>query len=260
MPDGTSRMSIITSGSCQKLYQFLSCSTWSQYTIVDAKYVVKMDSRLSLPHASFLSCGFTTGFYRSYFQSWRCWTGSTCNINMPNIRTRDRYVEVARVHRAAQIIGIDINKGKREKREAFGMTHYINPKAIGDKSISEMVKELTNGLGVDYSFECTRVSHLVNEALESTKVGVGKTTMLGAGTQKSMEIDFVSLLGCRTFKYSIFCGGKVQFDLPVVIDKCINKEIQKLDQLLTHEVQLNNINRAFDLLKEPENVKVLIQL
>ena len=104
MPDGTSRMSIITSGSCQKLYQFLSCSTWSQYTIVDAKYVVKMDSRLSLPHASFLSCGFTTGFgatwkeakvekrfYRSYFQSWRCWTGSKCNINMPNIRTRDRY-------------------------------------------------------------------------------------------------------------------------------------------------------------------------
>ena len=79
-------------------------------------------------------------------------------------------VEGARARGAAQIIGIDINKGKCEKREAFGMTHYINPKAIGDKSISEMVKELTNGLGVDYSFECTRVSHLVNEALESTKV------------------------------------------------------------------------------------------
>ena len=134
------------------------------------------------------------------------------------------------------------------------MTHYINPKAIGDISISEMVKELTNGRGVDYSFECTGVPDLVNEALETTKMvincpitqpssivfetatnsklsffpvicyqGVGKTIMLGAGTQKSMEIDFISLLGCRTFKYSIFGGVKVQSDLPIVIDKCINK-------------------------------------
>lgn len=66
MPDGTSRMSIAGggggSGGPLKLYHFLSCSTWSQYTVVDANYVVKIDSSLALPHASFLSCGFTTGF------------------------------------------------------------------------------------------------------------------------------------------------------------------------------------------------------
>ncbi|KAA8533448.1 hypothetical protein F0562_031118 [Nyssa sinensis] len=58
MPDGTSRMSI----GAQKLYHFLSCSTWSEYTVVDANYVVKIDSRIALPHASFISCGFATGF------------------------------------------------------------------------------------------------------------------------------------------------------------------------------------------------------
>lgn len=47
--------------------------------------------------------------------------------------------------------------------------------------------------------------------------------MLGAGTQKSLAINFVSLLGCRTFKYSVFGGVKVQSDLPIIIDKCINK-------------------------------------
>ncbi|XP_071929316.1 CYP enzymes assisting alcohol dehydrogenase-like [Coffea arabica] len=258
MPDGSSRMSIITSGGRQMLYQFLSCSTWSQYTIVDANYVVKMDSRLALPHASFLSCGFTTGFGATWKEA-KVEKGSTVAIFGLGAVGLGA-VEGARARGAAQIIGIDINKDKREKGEAFGMTHYINPKAIGDISISEMVKELTNGRGVDYSFECTGVPDLVNEALETTKMGVGKTIMLGAGTQKSMEIDFISLLGCRTFKYSIFGGVKVQSDLPVVIDKCINKEIQKLDQLLTHEVELKDINRAFDLLKEPDCVKVLIQL
>lgn len=56
--DGTTRMLV----RGQPLYHFLSCSTWSEYTVVDANYVVKIDPRVALPHASFLSCGFTTGF------------------------------------------------------------------------------------------------------------------------------------------------------------------------------------------------------
>lgn len=62
MPDGSSRMSIARGSSSLQLYHFLSCSTWSQYTVVDAHYVVNVGSRLPLHHASFLSCGFTTGF------------------------------------------------------------------------------------------------------------------------------------------------------------------------------------------------------
>lgn len=58
MPDGTSRM------SCrgEQLYHLVSCSTWSEYTVLEANYAVKADPRVSLPHASFLCCGFTTGF------------------------------------------------------------------------------------------------------------------------------------------------------------------------------------------------------
>lgn len=51
--------------------------------------------------------------------------------------------------------------------------------------------------------------------------GIGTMIMLGAGTQKSMEINFSTVLCCRTFKYSIFGGVKVQSELPVVIDKCV---------------------------------------
>lgn len=49
------------------------------------------------------------------------------------------------------------------------MTDFINP-TNSDKSISDLVKEVTGGLGVDYCFECTGVAQLVNEALEATKV------------------------------------------------------------------------------------------
>ncbi|KAL7122081.1 hypothetical protein ACP275_01G023500 [Erythranthe tilingii] len=58
MADGKSRMSV----KGEKLYHHFSCSTWSEYTVIDANYAVKVDPRISLPRASFLCCGFTTGF------------------------------------------------------------------------------------------------------------------------------------------------------------------------------------------------------
>ena len=58
MLDGTSRMSI----KGQKLYHMFTCSTWSEYMVIDYNYVYKIDPTIPLPHASVLSCGFSTGF------------------------------------------------------------------------------------------------------------------------------------------------------------------------------------------------------
>lgn len=69
---------------------------------------------------------------------------------------------------AAKIIGVDKNEKKRAKGKAFGMTDFINPEEY-DKSISQLVKDLTGQRGVDYCFECTGVGPLVNEALLATK-------------------------------------------------------------------------------------------
>lgn len=78
-------------------------------------------------------------------------------------------IEGARMQGASIIIGIDVNNLKCKKGTTFGMTHFINPRESG-KSISELVKEATGGLGVDYFFECTGVSSLINEAIESLKL------------------------------------------------------------------------------------------
>ncbi|KAI3797913.1 hypothetical protein L1987_33177 [Smallanthus sonchifolius] len=105
---------------------------------------------------------------------------------------------------ASKIIAVDINGKKAAKGNVFGMTDFINPKEHPDKSVSELVREITHGLGVDYCFECTGVPSLLNEALEASKF-----------------------------------------------------EIQ-LDELLTHEIQLDNIQEAFEILKKPDCLKILI--
>lgn len=78
-------------------------------------------------------------------------------------------VKGAHMQGASKIIGIDIKEEKQEKAKAFGITDFINPKE-SNKSVSELIKESTGGLGVDYCIECTGVPDLLNEAIEGSKV------------------------------------------------------------------------------------------
>jgi len=59
-------------------------------------------------------------------------------------------IEGARIQGASKIIGIDKNERKKIKGKAFGMTDFINPDESG-KSISELVKEVTGGMGAPVS-------------------------------------------------------------------------------------------------------------
>ncbi|KAB1205297.1 Alcohol dehydrogenase-like 1 [Morella rubra] len=253
MRDDTSRLSI----RGQRLYHAFTCSTWSEYMVAEARYVAKVDPGTSLSDASFISCGFSTGFGAAWKEA-EVEKGSTVaviGIGAVGLGV----MEGARAQGAAKIIGVDKNERKRTKGKAFGMTDFINPDEHSDKSVSELIKGLTDGLGVDYCFECTGVAPLLNEALQATKMGNGQTLAIGAGTHSTVEINFLALLFGGNLKGCIFGGLKAKTDLPVIMAKCRNKEI-KLDELLTHEISLEDVHKAFELLKDPDCVKVLVKL
>nr|XP_009783649.1 PREDICTED: alcohol dehydrogenase-like isoform X2 [Nicotiana sylvestris] len=251
--DGTSRMSI----KGQRIYHHVSCSTLSEYLVLDQNYVIKVDPRIPIEHVAFLCCAFTTGFGAT-FKDVNIEKGSTVAVlGLGGVGLG--VVEGAKQKEAAKIIGIDIHEMKSEKAKKFGVTDFINIK-ISEKSISELVKEATGGLGVDYFFECTNVPDLmINEAIQSTRMGYGTVILLGAGLELDWQMNYVPLMLGRTLKGSIYGGIRTRTDLPFVFDKCINKEI-KLDELLTHEVSLNDINKAFEYLKEPNCVKEMIPI
>ncbi|XP_065851902.1 8-hydroxygeraniol oxidoreductase-like [Euphorbia lathyris] len=250
MLDGTSRMSI----RGQKLYHLLSCSTWSEYTVIDSNYVLKIPPNLKLAHASFLSCGFSTGYGAAWKEA-SVQNGSTVAvIGLGPVGLGA--IEAARIQGASKIIGVDKNGRKKEKGEAFGMTDFINPEESG-KSVSELIKEKTGGLGVDNCIECSGVPSLVNEALMSTTPGIGKAIIVGAGNVQSVEINYLSLLCGGNLKGCVFGGLKLHSDLPTLLQKCTNEELH-VEELLSHEISLEEINKAFQLVKQPDCVKILI--
>ncbi|XP_015162335.1 alcohol dehydrogenase-like 1 [Solanum tuberosum] len=165
MLDGTSRM-FIHGG--QILNHSFNCSTWSEYTVINANYVIKVDpQKIPLQHTSLLCCGFTTG----YGETWRevhVEKGSTVAVLGLGVVGLG-VVEGARSQGASKTIGVDINELKRGKGEAFGMTDFINPKEFRT-SVSETIKDVTEGLGVNYVFECTGIPSMLNEAIEASKL------------------------------------------------------------------------------------------
>ncbi|CAN6475793.1 unnamed protein product [Victoria cruziana] len=120
--DGKSRFSI----KGKPIYHFLGTSTFSEYTVVHAGCVAKINPRAPLDKVCILSCGISTGF------------GATVNVAKP---PRGSTVAVfglgavglaaaegARVSGASRIIGIDINPNRFEPARKFGVTEFINPK------------------------------------------------------------------------------------------------------------------------------------
>jgi len=113
---------------------------------------------------------------------------------------------------AAKIIGIDKNEKKREKGEAFGMNHFINP-SDSAKSVSELVKEATGGMGVDYSFECTGIPPMLTESLEATKMVIFIKYLFIIVIRKklNMNLSFPLFVKHDKIKYFIKANTQVYY-------------------------------------------------
>ena len=92
---------------------------------------------------------------------------------------------------AKTIIGVDTDPGKFERAKKWGCTHTVNPKDHGDKSIVDVIVEMTmdEGVGgVDYSFECIGNVQVMRQALECTHKGWGQSVVIGvAGSGKEIS-------------------------------------------------------------------------
>ncbi|GJW57302.1 alcohol dehydrogenase-like 1 protein [Tanacetum coccineum] len=117
------KMSIAATG--ETIYHQFSCSTWSEYMIIDVNFVLKVDREIPLPYASFLSCGFTTGFGAPLKEA-SVHSGSSVAVFGLGVVGLG-VIKGAQMQGASKIIRVDINDKKSAKGKVFGMTDFINP-------------------------------------------------------------------------------------------------------------------------------------
>ncbi|GJN30529.1 hypothetical protein PR202_gb18842 [Eleusine coracana subsp. coracana] len=139
----------------------------------------------------------------------------------------------------------------------FGVTHFINPKDLGEKPVRQEIIEITDG-GADYCFECIGLAAVMADAFKSSREGWGKTIILGVEMHGTpVSIPSLEILHGKSVMGSLFGGVKPKEDIPILADKYLNKELE-LEKFVTHEVDLKDINKAFDLLLQGKSLRCTI--
>ncbi|KAK8921623.1 Alcohol dehydrogenase-like 1 [Platanthera zijinensis] len=116
---------------------------------------------------------------------------------------------------------------------------------------------MTDG-GADYCFECIGLASSMADAFNSSRVGGGKTIILGVEMHgKAISIDSTEILKGRCIMGSLFGGIKAKTDIPILVKRYLNKELH-LDEFITHQVDFKDINKAFDLLIQGKSLRCII--
>ncbi|KAI7740149.1 hypothetical protein M8C21_018277 [Ambrosia artemisiifolia] len=166
--------------------------------------------------------------------------------------------EGARIVGASRIIGVDLNANRFELAKKFGVTEFVNPKDY-KKPVQEVIAEMTNG-GVDRSVECTGHIDAMISAFECVHDGWGVAVLVGVPHKDAVfKTSPMNLLNERTLKGTFFGNYKPRSDIPSVVEKYMNKELE-LEKFITHEVPFSEINKAFDLMLKGEGLRCIIRM
>ncbi|MBA44950.1 MAG: S-(hydroxymethyl)glutathione dehydrogenase/class III alcohol dehydrogenase [Magnetococcales bacterium] len=250
MPDGSSRFSI----DGEPILHYMGTSTFSNFTVLPEIAVAKVREDAPFEKICYIGCGVTTGIGAVVFDA-KVEPGSTVAVfGLGGIGLN--VIQGAKMVGASRIIGIDINPAKVELAKKFGMTDFINPKEVDN--VVEAITDLTNG-GVDYSFECIGNVNVMRQALESCHKGWGESIIIGvAGAGQEISTRPFQLVTGRVWRGSAFGGARGRTDVPKIVDWYMDGKIN-IDDLITHVMPLEDINKAFDLMHSGESIRSVIK-
>ena len=248
MPDGTSRFSL----NGKPLMHYMGCSTFSKYSVIPEISLAKVREDAPFDKICYIGCGVTTGIGAVVFQA-KVEKGSTVAVfGLGGIGLN--VVQGSKMAGASRVIGIDINPERESLGKNFGMTDFINPTEIDN--VVDQVIQMTGG--VDYSFECIGNVEVMRQALECCHKGWGESYIIGvAGAGQEISTRPFQLVTGRSWRGTAFGGARGRTDVPKIVDWYMDQKIN-IDDLITHTMKLEDINKAFDLMHSGESIRSVV--
>lgn len=250
MPDGTSRFSY----KGKPVLHYMGCSTFANYTVLPEVALAKIRKDAPFDKVCYIGCGVTTGIGAVIFTAKVEAGANVVVFGLGGIGLN--VIQGAKMVGANMIVGVDINPERQAMARAFGMTHFVNPKEIKGDVVAHLV-ELTGG-GADYSFECIGNVNTMRQALECCHRGWGVSTVIGvAGAGQEISTRPFQLVTGRVWKGSAFGGARGRTDVPRIVDWYMDGKIN-IDDLITHVMPLEDINKGFDLMHEGKSIRSVV--
>ena len=250
MPDGTSRFS----AGGEKIFHYMGTSTFSNYSVVPEIALAKVREDAPFETICYIGCGVTTGL-GAVMNTAKVQPGENVVVfGLGGIGLN--VIQGARIAGADMIVGVDLNPGRKEIAEKFGMTHFVNPTEVEGDLVPYLV-DLTKG-GADYSFECIGNVEVMRQALECCHKGWGTSVIIGvAPSGAEISTRPFQLVTGRNWRGTAFGGAKGRTDVPKIVDWYMDGKIN-IDDLITHTMELDKINDAFDLMHAGKSIRSVI--
>ena len=251
MPDGTSRFSY----NGKTIYHYMGTSTFSNYTVVPEIALAKIRKDAPPNKVCYIGCGVTTGI-GAVLNTAKMEKNATAVIfGLGGIGLN--VVQGCKIAEAKTILGVDLNPDREALGLKFGMTHFLNPSKYDESELMKKIIEITEG-GADYSFECIGNVKVMRQALECCHKGWGQSIIIGvAASGEEISTRPFQLVTGRVWKGTAFGGAKGRTDVPKIVNWYMDKKIN-IDDLITHQFELEDINKAFDLMHEGKSIRSVI--
>ncbi|SIS67392.1 S-(hydroxymethyl)glutathione dehydrogenase / alcohol dehydrogenase/hypothetical protein [Zobellia uliginosa] len=230
--------------------------TLSEYALVKESAVVKIEEEnLNFSAASIISCGVMTG-YGSVVNSAKLAAGSSAVI-LGCGGVGLNVINACEISGAGRIIAVDINPNKLELAKQFGATDIIlaDKTDVGLANVAERVKEMLGGSGADYAFECTAIPAL--GAAPLAMVRNAGTAVQVSGIEEDITIDMRLFEWDKIYINPLYGKCRPQIDFPKLM-QLYKKGDLKLDEMITKEYKLDDLQQALDDMLAGKNAKGVV--
>ena len=223
--------------------QMAQLSSFAELMLVHEHATVKVRDDVPFEQLALIGCGVTTGL-GAVLNTARVEPGSTVAvIGCGGVGLNA--VQGAALAGALRIIAVDAVETKLTIAQEFGATDVIDASG-GD--VVEKVLNLTDG-GVDYSFEAIGTKETAEQAFEMLRAG-GTATIIGMIPQGTkIELDGPSFLREKRIQGSSMGSNRFRIDMPRYIEFYLQGRL-KLDELVTQRMKLEQVNEAFEDMKQ----------
>ncbi len=250
MPDGTSRLSLRGT----RLHHYMGCSTFATHVVAPEIALARVRKDAPFDKIFYAGCGVTAGIGAALFTA-RVEPGASVVVfGLGSIGLN--VVQGCRLAGADKIVGVDVNGAREALARRLGLTHFVEPREVRGDLVEHLVA-LTGG-GADYSFACVGDVAIMRQALECCHRGWGVSVVIGvAAAGQEISTRPFQLVTGRVWKGSAFGGARGRTDVPRIVDWYMDGKIE-IDPLITHRLPLERIEEAFELMRQGQGVRTVL--
>lgn len=250
LPEGTFRFH----RDDEDIGQYLLLGTFAEEVVVPEEAVVPIPDEMPLDVASIVGCGVATGFGSAAYRADIAPGDTVVVMGAGNVGLNA--IQGANRRGASDIVAVDPVAAKREAAETFGATHTVDP----EEQVA-FVDDLTDGIGAEEAIFTVGVGNgeMIGQAYE-TLAKRGELIVTATAPDDQIDVPPIDLiLTEKEIKGCFYGGTSPLYSTERIIDMYLNNEYM-LDELITEQYPLADINEAYDNLLSGDDLHSVLKL